>query len=122
VKISKFLIVLAIATAIALGYVHQQTELLKVSYEMRISEENLTELLDQKGFLLYNLIAIKAPHNLERMLLEKDVTFELPTSRQLVQINQPQFEHRLSRWEKIKIAFANIFALSSDVEAGIVSK
>lgn len=117
-KISKFLIVLAIATAITLGYVHQQIELLKVSYQIKISEENLTKLLDQNEWLLCNLIAFKSPHNLERMLLAKDVTFRLPASPQLVWISQPQFERRLSGWEKIKIAFANIFALNSNIEAG----
>ncbi len=120
-KTSKFFLVMAIATAITLGYVHQQIELLKVSYRIEISEENLTKLLDRNGFLLYNLTASKSPHNLERMLLVKDVTFGLPTSRQLVRINQPQFERRLSGWEKTKIAFANIFALNSNAEAGIVN-
>jgi glycine cleavage system regulatory protein len=121
-KISKFLIVLAIATTITLGYVHQQIEIVKVDYQMKIIEENLTNLLDHNHFLLYNLTAIKAPHNLEHLLLAKDVTFELPAPYQLVRINQPQFKGELSRWERMKIAFASIFALSSNAEAKMVNK
>lgn len=121
-KVSKFLIVLALATTITLLYVHQQIEILKANYQKEIIEESLTKLLDRNHFLLYNLIAIKAPHNLERILLAKDATFELPASHQLLEINQPQFKAELSRWERTKIAFAHIFALNSDAEAKIVNR
>lgn len=121
-KIYKFLIILTIVTAIMLGYVHQKIELLKVSYSIEERREDLVKLLDQNNFLLYNLIALKSPYNLEQLLSAKNATFELPTPHQFVRINQPQFERELSGWEKVRVAFANIFALNSNAEAGMVNK
>ncbi len=121
-KISKFFLLIAVTTAITLGYVHQQIELLKISYKMEVSEEDLTKLLDRNSFLVYNLIAIKAPHNLERILLAKNVAFELPATDQLMLINQPQFRSKTSGWERTKIAFANIFTFNSNAEARTINK
>lgn len=121
-KVYKFLIILVITTFLTLGYVHQKIELLKVGYSMEKSGEDLIRLLDRNSFLLYNVIALKSPHNLERLLLAKNMTFQLPTADQFVQVNQPQFERKLNGWEKTKVAVANIFALNSDAEARTVNR
>lgn len=121
-RISKFFLIIVIATAVALGYVHQQIELFRVSYRIEVNEENMVRLLDGNSFLLYNLIALKSPHNLEQILLAKNVNFELPAPYQLVRINQPQFDRELSRWEKTRITLASIFALSPSAEAKMIKK
>lgn len=121
-KACKFLIVLAITTFLTLGYVHQKIELLKVGYSIEESGEDLVKLLDRNSFLLYNVIALKSPQNLERLLLAKNMTFQLPAVDQFIQINQPQFEHKLNGWERTKVVVANIFTLNSNAEARTVNK
>ena len=121
-RISKFFLIIVMATAVTLGYVHQQIELLKVSYRIEVNEKNMAKLLDRNSFLLYNLIALKSPHNLEQILLAKNMNFELPTLHQLVRISQPQFERKLSEWERTKIALASIFALNANAEAKMINK
>lgn len=121
-KAYKFLIILTITTFLTLGYVHQKIELLKIGYSMEESGEDLLRLLDRNSFLLYNVIALKSPHNLERLLLARNMTLQLPAVSQFVQINQPQFEHKLSGWEKTKVAVASIFTLNSNAEARMANK
>ncbi|MCQ9207865.1 MAG: hypothetical protein NG712_00555 [Omnitrophica bacterium] len=79
-RISRFLILATLVTVVALGYVHQQIELLRINYTINRNKDNLSVLLDQNSILMYNLVSFQSPFYLEKMLAAKKVTFEIPSS------------------------------------------
>ena len=78
-NISRFLIIATLVTAVALGYVHQQIELLKINYTMNYNKDNLLVLLDQNTTLIYNVNNLQSPLYLERALSAKKVSVEIPS-------------------------------------------
>ncbi len=85
-KLTKFLITLVFVTTFSVCYVHQQIELVKHSYELRSNQQKLECLLDQTRILQYNVIALKAPVNLEKRLEANDVDLVQPQRGQVVRI------------------------------------
>ncbi len=70
------------ATLIALVYVHQQVELVKLSYAIGYKEKKLKEMLDRNEGLGYNIENLEDPARLEQVLLSKniDITFPRPNN------------------------------------------
>jgi len=77
---SRFLTIAVLITAVALGYVHQQIELLRINYTINRNEDNLSVLLDQNSVLMYNVSGFQAPVYLEEELRAKKVSLEIPSS------------------------------------------
>jgi hypothetical protein len=77
-KVQKFLLIAALATAVALGYVHQQVELLRINYAINHNKDNLLVLLDQNSTLKYNVDSLQSPSYLEQKLSEKEAKWEIP--------------------------------------------
>lgn len=78
-RLSRFLPIVAMVTIVALGYVHQQVELLKINYTINQNRDNLLVLLDQNSTLMYNVGCLQSPLYLERTLSTKDVSWEVPS-------------------------------------------
>ena len=78
-NVSRFLIIATLVTAVALGYVHQQIELLKINYTINYNKDNLLVLLDQNTTLMYNVNNLQSPLYLERALSAKKVSVEIPS-------------------------------------------
>lgn len=76
--ISRFLSIVALVTALALGYVHQQVELLKINYSINYNKDNLAVLLDQNSVLMYNVNNLQSPLYLEQTLSAKKIVLEIP--------------------------------------------
>ena len=79
-NISRFLIIAALITAVALGYVHQQVELLRINYAMNHNRDNLSVLLDRNSSLMYNVNSLQSPLYLEKALSAKKISLEIPSS------------------------------------------
>ena len=75
---SRFLLVAMLLTAVALGYVHQQVELLRINYTINHNRDNLAVLLDQNSTLMYNVNSFQCPLYLEQQLSAKEVSLEIP--------------------------------------------
>ena len=78
-NVSRFLIIATLVTAVALGYVHQQIELLKINYTINYNKDNLLVLLDQSTTLMYYVNNLQSPLYLERALSAKKVSVEIPS-------------------------------------------
>ncbi len=78
-NVSRFLIIAILATTVALGYVHQQIELLRINYTINFNKDNLSVLLDQNTTLVYNVNNLQSPLYLERALSAKKVSVEIPS-------------------------------------------
>ena len=54
-RLFKSIIPISFVTALALLYVHQQVELVKLSYAIEYKEKKVKDMLDRKGGLGYNI-------------------------------------------------------------------
>jgi hypothetical protein len=73
-------------TALGLIYVHQQVELLKLSYAIDYKEKKLEQILDRKESLGYNIKELENPSRLENVLHAKRVTIAFPKKGQIIRI------------------------------------
>ncbi len=85
-RLFKYIIFLGIVTLTALVYVHQQVELVKLSYEIDCKEKKLKEMLDRKGILRYNISNLESPSRLEKVLLERKVSVSYPKKGHVIRL------------------------------------
>lgn len=76
-------------TAISLMYVHQQVELVKLSYSIEKREKVLNELLDRRDQLSYNIQNLEAPSRLESVLLARKIDITFPKKGNVMKISRP---------------------------------
>ena len=74
----KFLLFASLVTLLALGYVYQQVELLRINYAINHNRDNLSDLLDQNSTLVYNVNTLASPVYLEQQLSAQKVSLEVP--------------------------------------------
>lgn len=109
----KFLFGLVIITSFALFYVHQEVELLKAGYELRRNEKAQSELLDQQDILTYNILALKAPSRLERVLSLKGTEYRMPERWKTVALKT----NAVAAPHKVRGFFAELFSLKREAQA-----
>ena len=85
-RLFKYIILLGIVTLTALVYVHQQVELVKLSYQIDCKEKKLKEMLDRKGILRYNISNLESPSRLEKVLLERKISVSYPKNGQVIRL------------------------------------
>jgi len=86
VRLFRHIILLGIVTLTALVYVHQQVELVKLSYGIDCKEKKLKEMLDRKGILRYNISNLESPSRLEKVLLARRVSVSYPKKGQVIKL------------------------------------
>ncbi len=78
-NVSRFLLLAILVTTLALGYVHQQVELLRINYAINYNKGDLLVLLDQNSTLMYNVTSLQSPLYLEKRLIgREEVSWEVP--------------------------------------------
>lgn len=88
-RVYKFSVALVFITAVALLYVHQQVQLLKISYKIESNERELVQLLDQNKALMYNVTKLKSPVNLEKQFMTNSKEFNVAQKWQIVEVTAP---------------------------------
>jgi hypothetical protein len=69
---------------VALAYVHQQVELVKLSYALDCKEKKLKDMLDHNEGLGYNIENLEDPSRLEQALLAKNINVAFPRPGNIV--------------------------------------
>ncbi|MFA6321732.1 MAG: hypothetical protein WCY36_07750 [Candidatus Omnitrophota bacterium] len=82
----KSMAVIAVVTLTGLIYVHQQVELVKLSYSIETKEKALKVLLDHKERLNYNIDNLEAPARLEKILMSKNIDVAFPGKYNVVKV------------------------------------
>ena len=77
-RLLKSIASIAVVTLVALVYVHQQVELVKLSYSIETREKKLKVLLDHKERLDYNINDLESPARLEKILMSKNIDVAFP--------------------------------------------
>jgi hypothetical protein len=98
----KSLIMISFLTLVALIYVHQQVELLKLSYAIDYKEKKLKDILDRREVLGYNISNLEDPSRLEGILLAKKIDISFPKKGQVFKVAKA--DTRVRRKESFKAA------------------
>jgi hypothetical protein len=77
-RLSRYLSIAVLVTALALTYVHQQVELLRINYAINENKDDLSVLLDHNSALMYNVTSFQSPFYLEQALAAEKVSLEIP--------------------------------------------
>ena len=77
---------IAVVTIAALVYVHQQVELVKLSYSIESKEKKLKDMLDHKERLDYNINNLEDPARLEKILMSKNIDVAFPGKYNVVKV------------------------------------
>ena len=85
-RLFKHITFVAIITLAALIYVHQQVELLKLSYAIDCKEKALKTIIDQREILRYNISNLESPSRLEQILLSRNINVSLPKRAQVIRL------------------------------------
>ena len=81
---------IAVITLLALLYVHQQVEMVKLSYAIEYKESLLKDVLDRNDGLGYNIGNLESPSRLEQVLLAKRIDITFPAKGQVVNAANPR--------------------------------
>lgn len=84
-------LMVATVTLVALLYVHQQVELVKLSYVIECKEKTLKDIVDHNEGLGYNINNLEAPNRLEEALLAKRVEVAYPKRGHVVQLASTKY-------------------------------
>lgn len=85
-RLFRSIIFITVITVLALVYVHQQVELVKLSYAIGAKEKTLKDMLDHNGALGYNVDNLEAPSRLEGVLLAKKIDLIFPGRGDVVRV------------------------------------
>ena len=83
-RLFRHITLIGVITLSALVYVHQQVELVKLSYEIDCKEKKLKEMVDRKDILRYNISNLESPSRLENALSAKKVSVAYPKNGQVI--------------------------------------
>jgi len=83
-RVFRTVLFMAFVTLVALVYVHQQVELVKLSYALGYKEKKLKDMLDHNEGLGYNIENLEDPSRLEQVLLSKNISVAFPKSSNVV--------------------------------------
>lgn len=126
-KIYRFLTTTIIITLVALIYVNQKVALIRLSYDIKEKERLHSELLDRNKILLYNVKHLESPARLEKVLLAKNLKWEIPpkervilvsaTSRKIGAGESKGIIRAAGPFGRIRQAIASIFVLGPEAQA-----
>lgn len=89
-RLFKSIIPISFVTALALLYVHQQVELVKLSYTIEYKEKKVKDMLDRKGGLGYNINNLESPSRLENALSARNIDVSIPKRNHVVVVRALQ--------------------------------
>ena len=90
-RASRAITVIVSATLVALLYVHQQVELVKLSYSIELKEKTLKDVLDHNEGLGYNIDNLEAPNRLEEALLARRIEVAFPKRGHVVRLTSSKY-------------------------------
>ena len=94
-SVKKILVYAFIGTFIAIGYVNQQVQIVKLSYDLREKENRLTEAVDLNRVLLYNNSSLKSPKYLLAKCKANSINLTLPETTSVARVRFVKNKNKL---------------------------
>jgi hypothetical protein len=102
----------------SLLYVYQQTSIVGLAYQSGKKQAVLKELLDANNILRYNMNVISSLPYLDKKILSKDLSFEMPREQQLVRLSYSKEKVGISQeLKKRNTLLAILFGAGKQAEA-----
>ncbi|MCX7928003.1 MAG: hypothetical protein N2606_07760 [Candidatus Omnitrophica bacterium] len=117
IRLSQFFKVVTLLTTVAVLYVWQQTEIIKLAYDNHKNTNRFQELLDENSWLRYNLKKNASVVSLgNKGFAQED--FSMPSSYCVVTVNGKRTEASLyGKRLKNKTLFAGLLNLGKEAQA-----
>lgn len=112
----KILISIFALTFVALMYVNQQVLIYQMGLNVKENYKIYSNLVDHNRILIYNVLNLKSPVNLETKLLAKKVELNMPRKWQVVRLESSPTEKVYKDIAKRGL-FANLFLIGREAEA-----
>ena len=74
-------------TFAAVIYVNQQALIYQMGLQVKQNNDIYTKLVDHNKILVYNVLNLRSPVNLERKLLAREVELSMPSKWQVVKVD-----------------------------------
>lgn len=121
-KVIRKVVSIGLVTLLALAYVHQHVELVKMSYVIQYNEKRVAKLIDRNERLGYNIANLEDPSRLEEILRGQKIDIAMPRKGQIVNVSQISGEAESSHsneaigW-KIPGRFLEFLGLRAEAQA-----
>ena len=80
------MVMISCVTILSVLYVHQQVEMVKLSYAIEHKERIVKDMLDRNERLDYNIDNLEAPSRLEQALVAKNINVAFPKKGNVVKV------------------------------------
>lgn len=104
-----------------LFYVRQETQATKIGYQINEQQLALSDTLDQRQMLLYNVYNLKSPDNLQEAFYqksEKSGDFQILGNKQIIILTSTNQQHKnIQTAKKFGPKLARFFGITSLAEA-----
>ena len=88
-KTTRCLAIMGGVTVLSLLYVFQQTEVVKLGYQITAQEKKLESAMDRRTSLEFALSTLQSPVSIEENFVVPSGSFEMPQAFRLVKLDQP---------------------------------
>ena len=116
-KLPRFAAAAALVTGLALLYVYQQTEIIKLAYDGQQKSRLYRQLLDKGNILMYNLAILKSSANLGQKVFLESSGFQMPEAKQVMELKYTVLTGLDSSSKAKKSLLSRIFDLGLRAEA-----
>ncbi|HLF17316.1 MAG TPA: hypothetical protein VI749_00270 [Candidatus Omnitrophota bacterium] len=91
-RLSKLLKWIGFGTLLALVYIHMQMNIIQLAYEGKNKEVSIRHLVEENGYMTYNILTLKSANNLGHKLLAKDSGMDFVSSDNVKMLEASQGE------------------------------
>ncbi len=119
----KFLIIMLSVTAVTLVYIQMQVKIYDLAYQGKSRETKIFKLIDDNGYVSYNIAKLKSPNSLVERFLAKNSDIDFLDSQNIVQVKIPsqlavqKIFTPESVLKKTTAILASVFSVKSVAEA-----
>jgi hypothetical protein len=111
-QLIRFFQLLIPATALGLGYIHLQMQIIDLAYQAKQKENELTRIVEFNGMIAYDILRLKSTNHLGGTLLAEKSQLRFRNNKQVIQLvtvdtesekigHIKQEEQNLSSWIKL---------------------
>jgi len=121
-RLSRFFVVLMLATLLSLLYVWQQTEVVRLAYEGQKHYARFQDLLDENSSLRYNLTKNTSVTNMAG-LISGGSDFKMPDNYCLVKVDAPQGRSQYAQRRSVRreTMVSRVFNMKRQAEAKTIN-
>ncbi len=116
-SLKRFLSLILFFTLTAILYVNQQTLIYQTGERLKESKSLHLKLIDRNKLLVYNVLNLKSPSNLEKRLKTKAIVLNMPRGWEVLKSNTSKNKFFAASVKKKSGLIARLFGSSTVAEA-----